>query len=808
LSFIDHLIRDARHALRTISRMPLLAAVVVVSLGIGIGVNVVVFSWLQAVVLQPLPGVAHARQLVFVEPRSEAGTHPGVSWQEYEDLRDGLRTFDSLIASRMVPFNVGEPSRNERIYGQLVSGNYFSGLGLSPSAGRFFRADEVSRSADDFVMVVSHGLALSRFGSPAAAIGQSLRVNDRDVAIVGVAPEHFQGTVLSLDFSMWIPATLAPSLLAGSRELDSREVRGYAALGRLAAGATQAQAQADVENVMRELARLYPVSNGSMTGQVMSFWAAPRGPQSMITGALAALQGLMLLVLLAVCGNTANLMLARASTRQREVGVRVALGAGRARIVSVLLAENVLLALGGGLLGAALAAWGTNAIRAVPFIGSFPIRFQTQVDALGLGVAIALALACGVLVGLPPALQLAGIEPQRALRNGSRTMSRNRLRSLLMAAEVALALIVLLVGGLFYRGLTETREIDTGFRRAGVLLAAYDLTGRDTSNGAARDFAGRLLTRLGAMPGIESAAIATSVPLDIHGLPLRSFRIEGHARPDGQPERALSMTVSRGYFSTLGIPLVEGVDFADFAAPEDQAQVIVNEEFVRRFAAGGTPLGRRVQNGDRTYRICGVVRTTLYESFDEDPTPIVYFSFRDRPASAGEIHVRTREGAEMAIAADLRRAVREVDAALPLYDLRTMSEHVEKNLFLRRVPARMFAVLGPLLLVLAAIGIYAVVAYGVAQRTTEIGVRLALGASGARVVREVVFDTLRIVAAGAVFGWLAVYIVQIHIAPGRPLALTVFAGVPLMLLGVAFFASWLPAQRAARVDPMVALRHE
>ena len=224
--------------------MPLLASVVVVSLGIGIGVNVVVFSWLQAVVLQPLPGVAHARQLVFVEPRSEAGTHPGVSWQEYEDLRDRLRTFDSLIAFRMVPFNVGEPSRNERIYGQLVSGNYFSGLGLTPSAGRFFRADEVSRSANDFVMVVSHGLALSRFGSPAAAIGQSLRVNDRDVTIVGVAPEHFQGTVLGLDFSMWVPATLAPSLLAGSRELDSREVRGYAALGRLAGGATQAQAQA------------------------------------------------------------------------------------------------------------------------------------------------------------------------------------------------------------------------------------------------------------------------------------------------------------------------------------------------------------------------------------------------------------------------------------------------------------------------------------------------------------------------------------------------------------------------------------
>jgi predicted permease len=808
MSWLAHLSRDTRHGLRSIARMPILAAVVVVSIGIGIGVNVVVFSWLQATLLQPLPGVAHARDLVFVEPRSEAGTYPGVSWQEYEDLRGRLRTFESLMAFRMVPFNVGEPPQNERIYGQLVSGNYFGALGLTPSAGRFFRADEVTRSSADPVVVISHGMALTRFGGPAAAVGKSLRVNDREVAIVGVAPKQFQGTVLSLDFSMWIPATLAPVLLPGSRELDSREMRGYAALGRLRGGVTRMQAQTDVEDAMRELARLYPVSNGGMTGEVMSFWSAPRGPQKMITGALLALQGLMLLVLVAVCGNTANLMLARASTRQREVGVRVALGAGRARIVSVLLAENLLLAIGGGVLGAVLAAWGTNALRAVPFIGTFPIRFQTHVDALGLTVAIALALGCGLLVGLVPALQLAGIEPQLALRNGSRSRSRSRTRRVLMAAEVALALVVLLVAGLFFRSLTETREIDTGFRRAGLLLAGYDLSGRDTSREAARDFARRLLARLNSLPGVEAAAIAKAVPLDIHGLPLRSFRIEGHARDDGQPDRALSNTVSRGYFAAMAIPILEGTDFAEFSAPADQPQVVVNDEFVRRFVSGGTAIGRRVQNGDRTYRICGVVRTTLYESFDEDPTPIVYFSLRDWPSAAGEIHVRTREGAEMAIAAALRGAVRDVDSSLPLYDVRTMNEHVEKNLFLRRVPARMFAILGPLLLILAAIGIYAVVAYGVAQRTTEIGVRLALGATGRRVVGEVVSDTLRTVAGGAVVGWLMVWIVQIHIAPGRPLAFSVFAGVPAILIGVALLASWLPAQRAARVDPMVALRHE
>ena len=806
--WLEHLARDVRYAVRTLSRMPLLVAVVVLSLGVGIGVNLVVFSWLQAVVLQPLPGVDDARHTYFVEPRAETGTYPGASWLEFQDYRERLRSFESLLASRMVPFNVGEAASNERMYGQLVSDTYFSTLGLKPAAGRFFRPDEVSRSTIAPVLVISHGLARSRFNGPSAAIGRTLRVNGTDLTIVGVTPEHFQGNVLGIDFAMWVPATLAPALLNGSQELDTRESRSYGVMGRLARGVTAAQAQAELDGVARDLARTYPATNGTMTAEIMTFWQAARGPQKMITGALAALQGIMLLVLLAVCANTANLMLARASTRHREVGVRVALGAGRLRIMTVLLSENLLLSTGGGVLGVVLAMWGTNAVRAVPFIGAFPIRFQTHVDGMGLAIAALLALGCGVVVGLAPALQLAGVEAQQAFRAASRGASRSRLRNALMAAEVALALMVLLVAGLFFRSLIETREIATGFRRSGVVLAAYDLSGRNPTNAVARDFADRLLERLQTIPGAGSAAIATQVPLDIHGLPLRPFVIEGRARADGQPDRALSNTVTHGYFETMGIAIVRGSDFAERSVEGQRPQAIVNEEFVRRFLAGSEPVGRTVQNRDRAYVICGVVRDSLYESFDESPTPIVYFSFRDRPAWAGEIHLQVADGSETPIAAELRRAVRDVDPALPIYDVRTLEEHVEKNLFLRRIPARMFVVLGPLLLALAAIGIYAVVAYAVAQRTTEIGVRMALGATGTRVVGEVVFDTLRVAAGGAVLGWLLVYIVQIHLAPGRPLAFSVFAGAPAILLGVATLACWLPAQRASKVDPMVALRHE
>lgn len=808
MTWLEHVTRDVRYAGRTIARMPMLAAVVVVSLAVGIGVNVVVFSWFQAVVLKPLPGVADARSFHFVEPRADTGTHPGASWLEYRDLTERLRSFRELLAFRMVPFNVGEAARTERIYGLLVSGNYFTALGLRPALGRFFGPDEVTRAGAEPVVVISHGFWQTRFNGSPDAVGQTIRVNDRDLAIVGVTPRGFQGTVLSLDFSLWVPATMAPAMLAGSRELESRAVRGYAVMGRLQPGVTQVQAQADVDTVMRQLGQMFPSTNETIRGDVMTFWQAPRGPQRMIAGALIALQGIMLLLLLAVCGNTANLMLARASTRQREVGVRLALGAGRWRIISVLLTESVLLALMGAALGAATAVWGTDALRAVPMIGAFPIRFQTGVDAAGLAVAVALGVLCGLIFGIAPATQLAGVDPQRALRAGARTASRSRLRNALMAVEVALALIVLVVAAMFFRSFAETRDIDPGFRREGVLLAAYDLTGRNASDAAARDFAGKLLDRVRALPGVEAAAIATSVPLDIHGLPLRSFTIEGRARPDGAADQALSNTVTPGYWSTMGIPLLQGTDFAAFTDPAKPAQAIVNEEFVRRYLTGLEPLGRRLESRGRSYMIAAVVRNSLYESFGEPPTPIVYFSYRDRPASAGEIHVRTRPGVETTLASDVRRVVRGLDAALPIYDVRTLNEHVEKNLFLRRVPARMFVVLGPLLLAVAAIGIYAVVAYGVAQRTTEIGVRLALGASGRRVVGGIVRDTLRLVAAGAVPGWMIMYLVQIHMAPGRPLDVPVFMGVPAVLFLVATIASWLPAQRAAAIDPVVALRHE
>lgn len=797
---------DLRHAWRAIRRAPLLASVVVSSLGIGIGVNTAVFSWIQAVVLRPLPGVADASRFHFIEPRAETGSHPGSSWREYLDLQARVPSLPNMIAFRMSPFTVGAADHAERTYGLLVSGNYFSALRLRPALGRFPTPDEATRAGAAPVVVISHEFWETRFERATSVIGQTLRVNERPLTIIGVAPLGFQGTVLSLNFDLWIPATMAPVLLGGSRELDDRGIRGYQVMARLDAPTTLGRAQAEAETAMTELARLYPESNSGMHAEILPFWRAPRGPQLMLARALFVLQGVMLLLLLAVCGNTANLLLARASSRQREIGVRLALGAGPWRVISLMLGESLTLAILGAAAGVALGMWGTQALRAVPMISAFPIKLQSSIDGVGLTFAILLGIGCGLLFGSIPALQLAHVDPQLALRAGIQGAGRSRTRNWLMATQVGLAVIVLTAGALFLRSFRETQGTDPGFRRDGVLLAAYDLTGRNPDAAQSRDFAARLMERLRALPNVDAVAIAQSVPLDIHGLPLRSFSVEGRARADNASDQALSNVVTPGYFATLAIPFRAGHDFAELNDASATPQVVVNEAFTQRYLAGAEAIGRRLVARGTTYTIIGVVRTTLYDSFGERPTPAIYFSYRDRPAAAGEIHLHSSRGAEQ-VTPDLRRVVRELDPGLVVYNVRTLDDHIERNLFLRRIPARMFVVLGPLLLLLAAIGIYAVVSYSISRRTVEIGVRHALGATTNRVVLEIVRDTLRVIGAGALVGWFVSLLIEVHVARGV-LSIPIVLGVPALLFFVAIVACWIPARRAATADPVAALRQD
>ena len=797
-----------RHALRTIGRMPGLAAVVILSLGVGIGVNTTVFSWIQAVLLKPIPGVDESGSFYHLETKSDTGTYPGMSWAEYLDLKPRLQSIEELVVFRMAPLNIGEAGRTERTYAQLVSGNLFKALRLQPVAGRFITEDEVRRPGGEPVVVLSYDYWQTHFAGSPSAIGRTIRVNDFELTIIGVASRDFQGTILALQFDLWVPATLAPALFAGSTELVDRNQRGYSAMGRLREGADEAGATGEFVTAMRELAASFPESNGRISGELMPYWKAPRGPQMMFITALGILQGVMLLVLLAVCGNTANLVLARASSRYREVGVRVALGAGPGSVIRLMLTENLLLGVFGAIVGILIAWWGTEALRSMPPYGAFPVRFQTSLDALGLAFAVLLGIGSGLLFGAAPALQLGRVDPQQALRSGSRSSGRSAVRDGLMALQCGLALLVLTVAGLFFQSFVETQDTDPGFRVEGLLLATYDLSGTVTNDEYPRQFATQLLDRLHRVPSVQSVALANAMPLDIHGLPLRGFTLEGRAQTTEQRESALTNIVSPGYFKTMNIPIVAGADFTDMSDRTMPPQVIVNEEFVRRYVAPADPLGRKLTNGDQAYTIVGVVKNSTYDAFGEPPTPAFFFSWRDRPRWLGEIHLRARPGSETMLASEVQRAVREIDASLPVYNIRTMAEHIERNLFLRKIPARMFLIIAPLLLALVAIGIYAVVSYTVSQRTTEIGIRIAMGATSNRVVKQIVKEGLIVVSGGLILAWVIAAMVQTHLFSAGPGAWTVLMAVPALLFGVAALACWLPARRATSVDPVVALRAE
>jgi predicted permease len=375
-----------------------------------------------------------------------------------------------------------------------------------------------------------------------------------------------------------------------------------------------------------------------------------------------------------------------------------------------------------------------------------------------------------------------------------------------MGVQVALAMVVLLVAGLFFRSVMETRDTDPGFRREGVLLAAYDLAGRSSDAAVSRALAARILDALGALPSVESTAIASSVPLDIHGLPSRAFTVDGRSRADGGLDEALTQIVTPGYFELMGIGQITGRPFASLTDTSAPRQAIVNEEFVRRYVANGEPIGRQIRARGGPFTIIGVVRNSLYNAFGEPPTPTIYFSYKDSPQPRGEIHVRFRAGSEGVAAADVRRVMRQLDPDLPVFNLRSLTEHVNTNLIFRTVPAKMFSVLGPLLLVLASIGIYAVVAYSVSLRTREVGIRLALGATRMRIVRQFVGESMSVAVIGGLIGWSSGFLFATRFAPGGQIDAIVFTLVPVTLLTVATAASWIPARLSSAIDPSVALR--
>jgi len=806
---------DLRFALRQLAKSPGFTAVVVLSLALGIGANTVVFSSIQASFFDPLPGVEHGARLMVIDPRDHSGTYLLSSWLNYRDVREQQTSFREIAASSVRALNLGgADGRDERIWAELVSDNFFPLLGVRPALGRFFTANESTHPGSSPVAVIAYSYWQTRFGGSPTVLGQTLRLNDVVFTIVGVAPEKFKGSIVALGFDVWVPLTMAGQLIPGSKELTARDNRPLMLLADLKPGVTVVQARGELEAIFRRLATAYPETNADLTPDLLPLWRSPIGAQPYILGALATQQILVFLVLLVVCANTANLLLARATVRQKEIGIRLALGAGRLRIIRQLLTESLLLALLGALGGVLFSLWGIDALHHIPMPGYLPIKVVTHLDATGCAFSVLLGIACGLLFGLAPALQLTRADVNPALKVGGRgagAAPRHRLRDLLVAAEVAIALIVLVLAGLFLKSFRNAHTADPGFDTRGVLLSSFDLAAKGYDRKAARAFVRELLPRLQSTPGVAAATVATFVPLDVRGLPKTAFAIKGQAASSGRPEVALFGYVVPGYFQTLGIPLVDGADFVDLDNDAKPAEVIVNQEFARRYWPGVSPLGRKLVVEDSTYEVVGVARDCQCVSLSAKPAPLLYFSLRDRFWFNLTLQVRTR-GDPLAFAPEVRRVVHGLEANLPLRDVRTLTQSIEESLVVIRIPALILAALGPLALLLAAIGIYSVLSYSVAQRTHEIGVRLALGASPRNVVALIVRQGFAVVATGLVVGLGTVYVASFYLSrilvkvpPGDP---TVFLTVPALLLAIAWLACWQPARRATKVDPIVALRAE
>jgi predicted permease len=804
------LARDVRQAARALRRTPAVTLIVLLSVGVGIGVNAAVFSWVQAHVLHPIGRVTAGAEFALVEPRAESGLYTGTSWPEFLDLRARLSAAPDLIAFRMAPLSVGDTSRSDRVFGLIVSPNYFTALGLQPAAGRFFSADPSVTGGGDRVAVVSHAFWRARLGGAADVVGRRLRVNTIEVTIVGVAAESFRGTVMGVVFDLFLPAGLSPDIAGNARGLDNRAARDYSVIGRLAPGATRRALQGEADDVRRAWQAEFPALYDDGRIDVLAPWQSPRGPQRMLTAALTVLQVVMVVVLVAVCGNVGTLLLARAAARRKEAAVRLSLGSGRVRLVRLLLVESALLAAGGTAVGVAIAFWGTEALRAVPMPtpGGVTVQFDTGIDLVTLAFAALLGVVSTLAFGLAPALYVARVDAQPSMRAGTGVSGRSPIRDALLVIETAVALVVLVVAAAFVRAFADARATDPGFVPAGVLLSTYDLrvSGGSVDESNARSAAARLVALLERRAGIASVALSTAVPLDIHGMPVRTFTVDGRARPDGEPDRAAANTVTSGYFDLMGIRIVAGRTLPDLADEASPASVVVNETFARTFLAGLEAIGRTLDSDGRRYVVRGVVADSLVNAFGESPTPMLYFAFRDRPSAVAEVHVRTMAGDERAATAAVRQALAAIDAALPLYNVRTLAEHVDTNLVFRRIPARMFGVLGPLLLLLSAIGVYAVAAYDAAERRADIAIRLALGAPAGRIAREVASATLRVVGIGAAAGWILALAADRRLAGDVPLDPVVFVGVPALLVAAAVVAAVWPARRAAARDPMAMLK--
>jgi macrolide transport system ATP-binding/permease protein len=817
---------DLKYGMRTLARNPGFTAVALLSLALGIGANTAIFTLTDAVFLRPLPVEDPARVVelftvdhVTVNPVANLTRTP-TSYKNFLDYRDQSNVFSGLAGFENAGVTLSGYGDPKPVPAMLATANYFDVLGVKPLLGRTFRPDEDLKPGGNPVAVLSHSLWTRQFGANVEIIGRSILLNSTSYTVIGVAPVGFKGTVaVGNPDVIWLPLSMHAQVLPGDVEglFNNRRMRVISAFGRLRPGVSEGQALAAAKTIASRLEAEYPRDNKGRSVEMSTLSEAALGflPRDQLVTAGLALSGVVGLVLLIACVNLANLLMARSAKRAREMGIRTALGAERGRLVRQLLTENLLLSVFGGGLGLWIGWLGSQLLWS--FRPAFLARnsIALHVDARVYLFTLAVTAITALLFGLIPAWRAAAPDLSVLLKTGGRggteAWARSGLRSALVVSEVALALVALAGAGLFIRSMQNAQRIDPGFESRNLFTLTFDLSARNYSPERAHQFYRSVLERARSTPGVNAAALASNGPF-AGGILATTFR-EGQ---ESNPERGVLATinsVSPEYFETLRIPLRAGRLLSEFDGAQSTQVAVVSEAMARHFWPGESALGKRFKfvSDPAYHEVVGIVRDSVVAALGEQPQPVAYLPLDQQAVAGVTLHVRTKAN-PAAMLPVVQATVQALDKDLALTNPLTIQDAMAQGLWAPRMGAALFGLFGLLGMTLASVGIYGVMAYLVAQRTNEIGIRVALGARPADVAGLVMGQSMRLVGAGIVLGLLGslaltrlMSTLLFGVSPNDPVT---FAAVSGVLAAVSFLAGWLPARRASRIDPLVALRQE
>jgi predicted permease len=823
--FVETLVQDIRYALRMLRKAPGFTTVAVLTLALGIGANSTIFSWINATLLNPIPGVSHASQYVELLP--------GLSYPDYVDLRDRNYSLSALVAFDLFPMDLTASGKPQHVWGVFSTANYFDALGVHPILGRGFLPVEGTKPGAAPVAVISYRLWRTRFGGERSVIGRVIQLNKHPYTVIGVATPDFEGTQAGLRADLWVPTSMVEQL----HDVDLLPARGESWLipiARLKPGISREQAQADLNVVMQQIVRQHPNSHGGDNSITLDpLWRAPFGVNDYIHTILFLLMAVSGVVLLLACANGANLLLVRSVGRRREMAIRLSIGATRWRLIRQLLAESLILAFCGGSIAMLFTIWTAGTLGDFVPASGLPISMNVHTDRTVLLATFVISLIATAMFGILPALRSSALEPVTVLKEESGSagggVHKARLSSVLVVAQVAMSLLLLVSAGLFIRSVRAAQNFNLGFNPHNVLLDSYDLRSAGYDLQAGIEFDRQLLAKLEVLPGVQSATLinrhrASWVALSgagaggsaTHTIPLSdlsSYTVqpEGYVPKPHEGMQVQYADVAPGYLRTMQIPLIAGREFSWSDTDKSQLVAIVNQEFVRLYWPGQEAIGKRLQADGTWYMVVGVARDSDYNQLGEKPRSLLYLPLTQDYAASVTVEARTF-GNPLLLARSVEQAVHSLDADLPLFDLTTLDSRIQLATTTQRMGSAFVGGFGLVALVLAAIGIYGVLAYTTRQRTHEIGVRMALGAERRNVFGLVLGQGARLAILGVAIGLAASFMLTravssqlFGVSAADPLT---YVGVALLLCAVVLVACYLPARSAMRVDPTVALRHE